>query len=815
MNNNDSAEKASGFTGWIPAVLILLAVAAIYGQSLWFGYVNYDDALILDKRWIAYRQLDWQGLWKIFLPHEMATYQPLRDLAFALVYRFSGTNPFGYHLFNVLLYLANLLAVFYLFRILLPYFTALDRKGATFWAGLAALWFAVHPVHVESVAWMVANKELLAGLFYFLSMICYVKSHREGFRTGFYLLSLIFLLLGLLSKPSVAALPLVLIAFELLGRKPDTRARDIILRSLPYLVLIAAAAGYYLFYTSAFVGRLLQGSLRIHLLTLSSVLAKYVLNLLLPVNLCNSYPPPFFSGSYNWHLAVFLGIDLLLAAALAFALRRKQKGLAFAILFFLLNLIPVSGIFPIAIFMADRYLYLSSFGFVLAGVLVLVRVFGTWSGPAAARRIFATAAAGALIFLTFLSAVRCRDWKDALTLWIAAVRTYPNYQYNYYGLANSYAQAGMQDQALETYLKTNMFKENFSADYYIARIYDVKGDSVEAEKYYRRVEALYEDEMLEQQWDVITAVYERLGLKDKLAGQLVENSRILKNYPERIMTIASKLASLGQVQKAVEALEGSIDAAPPSAGMRTALAAMLARLGDLAGALKAAQEARAKGENSVTLDLLEADLRFNSGDWRQAVGLYEAAGWEKLSARQKERLAASYFNSGRPGEALELFRALSREEGEKSAPAHNNIGVALEALDSLDEADKEYRKALELQENYADAWFNLGNVASKRGRNSEALEYYLRAEKIEGGTADLETARASLLAKMKRYPEALQLYGKLLEINPASKAALLGAGDAAWELGKKKIAREYYRKYLDRYGARAAPDGLLQRISGD
>lgn len=226
MKNNDRAEKAFGISGWIPAVLILLAVVAIYGQSLWFGYVNYDDTLILSKRWIAYRQLDWQGLGRIFLPHEMATYQPLRDLSFAIVYRFSGTNPFGYHLFNLLLYLANLLAVFYLFRLLLPYFTSLEKKAVSFWAGLGVLWFAVHPVHVESVAWMIANKELLAGIFYFLSMICYVKSHREGFRTGYYLLSLIFLLLGLLSKPSVAGLPLVLIAFELSagGRTP---AREI------------------------------------------------------------------------------------------------------------------------------------------------------------------------------------------------------------------------------------------------------------------------------------------------------------------------------------------------------------------------------------------------------------------------------------------------------------------------------------------------------------------------------------------------------------------------------------------------------------
>ncbi len=89
------------FNRWtlLQVLLLVFAVIAVYGQSLWFGYVNYDDTLILDKRWIAYRELSWEGLRKIFIPQGMATYQPLRHLAFALVYRFSGTDPGGYHLF--------------------------------------------------------------------------------------------------------------------------------------------------------------------------------------------------------------------------------------------------------------------------------------------------------------------------------------------------------------------------------------------------------------------------------------------------------------------------------------------------------------------------------------------------------------------------------------------------------------------------------------------------------------------------------------------------------------------------------------------
>ena len=91
---------------------------------------------------------------------------------------------------------------------------------------------------------------------------------------------------------------------------------------------------------------------------MASVLAKYVKILMFPVNLCNSYPPPFFLGEYNYRLALYLVVDAALFDALLWSVRQKNKDIAFAISFFLLNLLPVSGIVPISIFMADRYLYL-------------------------------------------------------------------------------------------------------------------------------------------------------------------------------------------------------------------------------------------------------------------------------------------------------------------------------------------------------------------------------------------------------------------------------------------------------------------------
>ena len=118
----------SGRPGLFSALLLLILVLAIYLQSLWFGYVNYDDGLILSKEWIQFRKLSWEGLLQMFSLQGRASYQPLRHLAFAVVYYFWGTAPFGYHLFNLLFYFANIWVVFLLLRKLLRYSGRFDNK---------------------------------------------------------------------------------------------------------------------------------------------------------------------------------------------------------------------------------------------------------------------------------------------------------------------------------------------------------------------------------------------------------------------------------------------------------------------------------------------------------------------------------------------------------------------------------------------------------------------------------------------------------------------------------------------------------------
>ncbi|HUU29872.1 MAG TPA: tetratricopeptide repeat protein [archaeon] len=810
-----AAGKPRTFDHWalIPVLLLALAVLAIYGQSLWFGYVNYDDVLILGKQWIGYREFTWENLLRLFTPSG-ATFQPLRHLAFGLVYLFSGTEPWGYHLFNLLLYFANLLVVFFLFRKLLELSPVLEsKKSADFWAWVGTAWFAVHPVHVEVVAWMVSNKELLAGLFYFLSLLCYLKSREGAFALSYYLASWAFLVLGLLSKPSVAALPLVVIVFELFYLGSGFNWKRVALRISPFLVLVAAAACYYIFRSTSFYGKLPQESISLHFFTMSSVLAKYVKILLLPINLSNSYPPPFFSGEYNYRLILYLAVDAAIFTALFWSVRQKKKDIAFGVSFFLLNLLPVSGIVPISIFMADRYLYLSSFGFVFVCILVLIRFTGMLKISVRPRRLSAALAAAGLVFLAAISADRCRAWKDGVTLWREAVRTYPNFQFNHFGLGSALLSAGRLEESLAAFQKANQFKENMKVIYNLARIYDELGDSVSADSCYRRVLRLNSEDV--DQPEIMSVVYQRLGMKEELARLWWNRGKSLRNYPEEALRNARRLYKMGYLDKAIEVLDEAVSGSPPaSAGLRTSLAAFQVLKGDFESAALTIQAARSNGEDPTRLAVLEADLEFARGNYQQSYDLYASVPVESLSDEQKERLAAYFFASGRLAGALRIFRMLAAGAPPSEAAVHNNVGVVLEGMDSLQAAENEYLRALELKPDYADAWFNLGNVTKKQGKPDRALEYYSRARQIEGLSADVEEARASVLVELKRYSEAFQVYSSLFQLDSTDSRALLGAADVLWEQGRQSLAQRYYQEYLDRFGKEKAPSYVQERITG-
>jgi tetratricopeptide (TPR) repeat protein len=228
------------------------------------------------------------------------------------------------------------------------------------------------------------------------------------------------------------------------------------------------------------------------------------------------------------------------------------------------------------------------------------------------------------------------------------------------------------------------------------------------------------------------------------------------------------------------------------------MGAFLAEIQLQRGQLKLAagtiEQALAAGEDSLDLIALSADLQFELGNLPQALNLYTRVPLDRLKPVQLERLAAAYYNNQKLSESLIVFRRLLHSAGRPVAIAHNNVGVVLEAMDSLEAAEAEYRRAVELEPDYADAWFNLGNLAGKQKNPEQALEYYTRARSLEGSNIEVESALGSVLMQLERYDQAFEAFLNILAIDSTHIGALLGAADALWQSGKASRAVVYYRK---------------------
>src|SRR6266568_4744361 len=203
----------------IPILLLVVVVCAVFGNTLLNGFVWDDNIYLVGRR--VYQDFD---LGKIFLsPANGHEYQPLRDFTFALDYALWGERAIGFHLTNVLLYLANIIAVYYLTRRLVPLVTDKeqgDDSGFDLTALCAALLFAVHPIHCEAASWIMSRNALLSGLFFFSSCCCYL-AYLQGKRAtaGIYIAALLFFLCALLSKATSITLPFVLLLFAAFNRK--------------------------------------------------------------------------------------------------------------------------------------------------------------------------------------------------------------------------------------------------------------------------------------------------------------------------------------------------------------------------------------------------------------------------------------------------------------------------------------------------------------------------------------------------------------------------------------------------------------------
>lgn len=438
-----SARKRS----FVLCLLLALLTLALYNSVSGHPFLNFDDDRYVTENVHVRSGLSWASVAWAFTTFDEANWHPLTWISHELDYQVFKLNPAGHHYTNVLLHCLNVILLFLLLQ---------SATGFTWRSLMVAALFALHPVNVESVAWVAERKNLLSMLFFLLTLAaygCYVRKPRPNR----YLLVVVLFALGLMAKPMIITLPFVLLLWDYwplrrVGRPEQEAATNQEPRSVVFLVvekipffLLSAASAVITMRAQGRAGAIRSAYFPLAERTANAVLSYgcYVWNAFWPARLAPFYPHPA-STVAGWKVGL-AAVFLVAVTALAL-LARRRRYLAVGWFWFLGTLIPMIGLVQVGgQAMADRYAYLSYVG------LFLMICWGIpESVPQSRANSQALAVAGCVVLLLLAAASRWQIgfWHDNVTLWTRTVEvTGPNFIAED-NLGGALRDAGRTDEAI-------------------------------------------------------------------------------------------------------------------------------------------------------------------------------------------------------------------------------------------------------------------------------------------------------------------------------------------------------------------------------
>ena len=656
----------------------LLAGACYLPAMLWGGLI-WDDFIWSQSRAV----LEWSGLstiwsWPSRIEREVH-YWPLTYTTFWLEHKIWGLAPAGYHVVNVLLHLLNSLLVW---RLLLR----LAVPGA--W--VAAAVFAAHPLHVESVAWIIERKDVLSGLFYLTAVLVWLRFLEQP-RPWRYGLTLLLFVAGLLSKSIVVTLPVALLIVQW-WKDGRITVRDL-QRVAPFFLVALLITAVDL---SSIGSRhsLLDYSLPERMLVASRALWFYAGKLAWPTDLAVIYPRWDISLGDPWAW-LYLAAATALAATLWFMRHRVGRGPLAGALFFAVTLSPVLGFvnhgYMKYSFVADRFQYLAGIG--VMAVLIGLAAHGASRLPAGLK----SGATGLMVVL--LALLGTTTWRQAeiyrnkVTFFSHIISLNPKARSAHYNLNIALARAGRPEEALAAARMAVETRPDHTDAYAI-----LGGALIHTERF---VEA---EEILRRALEIDP------GHK---------NSR---------REMATMLRVQGRREEALKAYRALLEVDPEYALAHAYIGDILLQLHRYAEAveplskaltlIKAAPSLRSDLPTTHSLHVLLGRALQGLGRTRAGEAHFRRA--LKLDPHNMEALeyvAASHFRQKRYRQALELYRTLLEIDPDK-ATTHANIGATLYYLDRTEEAIRSLERALALDPSLDSARTNLEKIR-KRVRQLE------------------------------------------------------------------------------------------------
>jgi protein O-mannosyl-transferase len=538
------SSKSKNKTATVYLLLIFSVVLTVIAfiPSLNAGFVNWDDTDYVSDNYLL---TDWSNLKELLATPVQGNHHPLTMLSLAINYAISGKDAWSYHFLNLLLHVINVMLVFGLARLL--------SRGNIIIAFTSAILFAVHPMHVESVAWVSERKDVLYAVFFIAGLIAYTKYADTGSKKQ-YALTFLLLILSLLSKPAAVIFPVSLFCIDLL-RKRKLNWR-LIAEKIPFFIL-AAIIGVITFMAQSETGATTDEHFGIGSKILFGFygIMMYFIKLFIPLQLSPFYPFP----PVNESLPVAYYISPLFFAGLAilfFYSLKKAKPVAFGISFYIVNLLLVLQVVSVGMaIIAERYTYVPYIGLFFAIGWLLDRVLKNDLKKAAYILVPVS------LLLAFLSHKQSSIWSNSETLWQQAIKHHPSSR-AYSALALEYKKQKQTDKALELFNKAIELNE---IDH---QSYNDRGNIYMGQKKYDLAYADYKKSITIKPdyytaLDNLGALYATLQRYDSALTWLNKALAIKPDYRHAYFTRAITYMKLNRNEEAIKDWQSCLKYGPP------------------------------------------------------------------------------------------------------------------------------------------------------------------------------------------------------------------------------------------------------------
>lgn len=400
----------------VPAACLLIACAVwgVFGQTLRYEFVNYDDGRYVCKNPVISKGITAEGVRRVFTQQHGVNWHPLTSLSHMLDAQIFGLNPGGHHAVNVLLHMATAILLFLILRQMTG---SLPRSAAV------ALLFAVHPLRAESVAWVSERKDVLSGLFFMLTLGAWLRYARRPFSIGRYAPVVLLFTAGLMAKPMLVTLPLVLLLLDFWPLKrfqtleTGKAITRLLLEKIPLLLLSALFCFITVRVQESALSTADPLALPWRIGNAVHSYAVYLRQMIFPSGLALLYPHPG-TGLPLWQVGAS-ALLLTVISLCVWAGRKKYPYLITGWCWYLIMLAPVIGILQVGPQAhADRYTYLPQIG---PAVMVVWLIADRCAAARCRPAILSTAAAVVLILLAVTAHRQARCWRNSIALWTNTV----------------------------------------------------------------------------------------------------------------------------------------------------------------------------------------------------------------------------------------------------------------------------------------------------------------------------------------------------------------------------------------------------------